>query len=69
MSVSKKDVVHETIGRRTVDYLTPLLASILLRNGECHSRAGWKLLCLMVNEVIDGLERLRMFIVDVSRLT
>lgn len=67
VSASRDHVVPRTTRRLTIHFLVPLVASIPSRNRKSYGWAGWRLLGLMVNEVIDGLERLRLVFVDGCR--
>ena len=65
-SASKNDSVHRSTRRLTVHRLTPLLAFVPSRNRESYGREVRKFLSLVVDEVVDGLERLSLVFVDGS---
>ena len=63
---SKNDSVHRSTRRLTVHRLAPLLALVLSRDRESYGREVRKFLSLVVEELVDGLERLWLVFVEGS---
>ena len=61
---SKNDSVRRLTRRLTVHRLAPLLAFVPLRNREPYGREIRKFLSLVVDKVVNGLERLWVVSVD-----
>ena len=61
---SKNDSVRRLTRRLTVHRLAPLLAFVLSRNREPYGREIQKFLSLVIEELVNGLERLWVVFVD-----